>query len=298
MRGRSNRLNAVDQGTRAAETGLPPPPGSDLSGNWISSAEAFLIDLDGTLIQDDQVMQGGAEMLDRLSGKFVIVSNNSTDTADILACRLHALGLPVVGRQLVLAGEQTIRFLAERHAGCRVILFADEMLRRMAMDCGLTLVDRNADLVVLMRDRSFDYAKLSLAANELRAGARLVVSNPDRTHPAPRGGIVVETGALMQAVTACSGVSPLRIVGKPEPDLFAEALRRLSAMPDTAMVIGDNLDTDARGAVRLGMRYLMIGSGADAASPRELLALPGRGHFAIPVQNEHEPLGRATIGDL
>lgn len=299
MSSRSNPSNATTLCTVAAGPDSPLSR-SDRAGNWVTSAAAFLIDLDGTLIQGAQVMDGAAALLERLSGRFVIVSNNSTETADVLAGRLHAMGLPVIGRQLVLAGEQTIRFLAEHHANRSVILFACEALCQMAADCGLTLVDRDADLVVLMRDQSFDYAKLSLAANELRAGARLVVSNPDRTHPAPGGGVIVETGSLMQALVACAGVLPTRIIGKPEPDLFVEALLRLAAAPDDAIVIGDNSDTDARGAVQLGMRYLLVGPsiGADAVSPAALLTLPLRGHVTIPRQYQNLPAERTAISDL
>ncbi|MDP2412023.1 MAG: HAD hydrolase-like protein [Pseudolabrys sp.] len=268
--------------------------------NWVAAAETFLIDLDGTLIQQAYPLDGAAALLDRLAGRFMIVSNNSADTADALAGRLMAIGLPVTGRQLVLAGEQTIKFLAERHPHCRVMLFASAAMRRMAVNYGLALVDRNADLIVLMRDSSFDYAGLSLAANEIRAGAKLIVSNPDLTHPAPGGQIVVETGALMTALTACADALPARIIGKPEPDLFVEAMRRLAALPDNTIVIGDNPDTDARGAVRLGLRYLLLGpgAGADANSPAALLELPGFGAGANPARPRNTQPERIAADDL
>lgn len=277
-----------------------PSSQPDISGDWAGSAEAFLIDLDGTLIQQSKPLDGAAALLDRLAGRFMIVSNNSTDTAHALAGRLQAIGLPVTGRQLMLAGEQTIRFLAEHHPDRRIILFASEAMRRMAADCGLALVDSNADLVVLMRDPSFDYTGLSLAANELRAGAKLIVSNPDLTHPAPGGRVVVETGTLMLALTACADTPPMRIVGKPEPDLFVEAMRRLVVLPHDTIVIGDNPDTDARGAMLLGLRYLLVGrgAGADAVSPAALLASSGLGHEAVPTQPLNAKAERTATGDF
>jgi HAD superfamily hydrolase (TIGR01450 family) len=240
----------------------------------MKSAGAFLIDLDGTLIRGAQTMAGSAALLRRLEGRYAIVSNNSTDTASALAERLQATGLPVTEQQLVLAGEQTIRFLASCHAGRRILLIASQAMHRMAADCELTLVDRHTDIVVLMRDPAFDYAKLSVAANELVAGATLIVSNPDLSHPGIEGQLVVETGSLMKALTACAGVAPAQIIGKPEPHLFVEAMQRLAAAPDDTIVIGDNPETDACGAARLGMRCLLVGpgAGADASSLAALLA--------------------------
>jgi hypothetical protein len=41
--------------------------------------------------------------------------------------------------------------------------------------------------VALVRDERFKHAKLSAIVNDLRRGARLVVTDPDLSHPAPRG---------------------------------------------------------------------------------------------------------------
>ncbi|WP_144007118.1 HAD hydrolase-like protein, partial [Pelomonas sp. KK5] len=141
---------------------------------------------------------------------------------------------------------------------------------------GCRLVDAEPEFIVLARDRRFDYARLALAANELRAGARLVVTNPDLSHPAPAGAVVPETGALMRALVACAGIEPAQVIGKPEADLFIEGLRRLGATPAHTLVIGDNPLTDALGAARLGMRCLLLGRDpqARAASPAALLRLP------------------------
>jgi 4-nitrophenyl phosphatase len=114
-----------------------------------------------------------------------------------------------------------------------------------------------------------------------------MVSNGDLTHPGPRGSLVPETGALLQAVQACApGVRP-RILGKPAPMLFEEGLRRLELPPEDVTVIGDNARTDALGAVRLGMAYLLVGESpyADAPDMARLLqaALPRR--HALPAGN-------------
>lgn len=265
--------DAADPGAPVTDAEMPP------AAAWLDQTRGFIIDLDGTLVREGTVMAGAIDLLQRVSGRYVIVSNNSTDTAIGLSRRLRKLGLPVRPERLILAGEHTIRHMAERHAGARIMLIATPAIRAYARKSGLAVVDRDAAFVVLARDQRFTYTKLRAAANELRKGARLIVANADASHPSADGGLVPETGALMAALVECVGVQPAQIIGKPDSLLFREGLRQLGVQPAEALVIGDNPATDAVGAVRLGMRYLLVGTAhqADAASLAALLQLKSLG---------------------
>ncbi|GAA4341163.1 5' nucleotidase NucF [Pigmentiphaga soli] len=272
-------MNVPSSPSLPAAASPPPVPVS-----WLDAHDAFLVDLDGTLIRESVATSGAARMLDRLRDRYVVVSNNSTDTARSLARKLELLGLPVAPERMVLAGQATIDFVAHAYGTARVLLIAGPTLRGYAQRRGCLLVDANADLVVLALDKRFSYAKLGLAANELRRGARLIVTNPDASHPSLDQALVPETGALMEAIVRCAGIGPALVVGKPGNMLFEEGLRRLRAQAADALVIGDNPLTDAHGAVRLGMRYLLVGRHAlaDADTPEALLGLAHGGHSQPP----------------
>ncbi len=261
---------------------------------WLSSKHHFIIDLDGTLIRERSLTIGALELLSVLKGRYVIVSNNSTDTADCLARKLKRMGLPVEAEHLVLAGEQAIKMVVQHHAGARILLLASPMICHLARRLGCCLVERDADVVVLARDKTFNYRKLSVAANEVRRGAYFIVTNPDLSHPAADAGVVPETGALMAAVLGCAGDCPRTVVGKPESTLFKEGLERLVARPRDTIVIGDNPATDAAGAVRLGMRYLLVGSTptADAETLERLLRLncTANRHLQVKMPRRSAPL--------
>jgi ribonucleotide monophosphatase NagD (HAD superfamily) len=128
---------------------------------------------------------------------------------------------------------------------------------------GLRLTTQEPDIVLLARDRRFNYAKLMGAANAIRGGAELVVANPDLTHPGIAGRIVPETGSLLQAILACTGPLPYRVIGKPEAELFRRALARCGAT--SAIVIGDNPATDGAGADRLGLPFFPVEGGVNRA---------------------------------
>jgi 4-nitrophenyl phosphatase len=237
------------------------------NGEWLTQARHLLVDLDGTLVRQQEAIDGAAELLAHFHDRYAIVSNNSTHTAQGLALRLRRLGLRVPPGRIVLAGELAVRQLAQQHPGARVLLIGSQALQRFARAEGCDLVQANADFVLLALDMHFSHARLALAANELLRGARLMVTNADATHPGPQGRVVPETGALLAALVAASGVQPWRVIGKPAPLLFEEGLRRLGAEPETTVVIGDNPLTDAEGAARLGMACLLVGQAPGAVAP-------------------------------
>ena len=230
----------------------------------MANAEGFLIDLDGTLTAAGRALPGAAEMLRAMAGRFMVVSNNSTDVATGLARKLQRCGLPVSAGQLLVAGELAVRWLADHRPGAHVLVLGSPTLVRLARHLGLRGSDEAPDIVLLARDTRFDYRRLSHVANLLRAGAELMVTNDDATHPLDdRGRVVPETGALLQAVMACAGVAPAMRFGKPQPTLLRVGLQRLGIAPGAALLIGDNPATDALGARRLGIPYLLLGTTPD-----------------------------------
>ena len=224
---------------------------------------SFVVDLDGTLVHGRTIIPGAAELIRQIDDRFVIVSNNSTHSACGLATELASAGLEIPADRIILAGMMAVQRVALDYPGARVLLIGSPALRHEAECVGLILVQDAADVVLLGRDEAFSYDKLTLAANEIRRGAAFVACNPDRSHPGANGLLVPETGALMQAIIACARPPNVRVIGKPQPDLFQEAVRRLNAAPAACVMIGDNPETDAAGAARLGMHHLLVGSGAD-----------------------------------
>lgn len=252
---------------RKMDTRNSASPGSLLKGQHLSprlvqaidSASHFIVDLDGTLLFGKQVAPGALELLNRIRDRFVILSNNSTDTAASMAHFLRGLGITVERDRIILAGEQTIRFVAEQYPGARVHLLGSPVLQRFSRKMGLILVKDDAQLVVLARDRRFDYERLTWAVNQLRLGAKLVVTNPDLYHPGENGSVVPETGSLLRALVAGNATTPDHIIGKPQKTMFMEALRRLGADAARTLMIGDNRTTDELGARELDIRFELVG---------------------------------------
>ena len=97
----------------------------------------------------------------------------------------------------------------------------------------------------------------------VRAGARWVATNTDRTLPSGRGPLP-GNGSLVAVLRTALGRDPDVVVGKPEPALFATAARRAGA--GRTLVVGDRLDTDIEGARRAGLDSLLVLTGVERRS--------------------------------
>jgi len=144
-------------------------------------------------------------------------------------------------------------------------------LKQALLDHGLCLSDGSqADFVVGGWDHGLNYQKLSDATLLIRAGAKFVGCNPDRTLPSERG-LLPGTGATLAYLQAATDVEPL-IIGKPEPTMLYAALAAMGADPAHTAALGDRLETDILGGQNAGLRTILVLTGisdqaALAASP-------------------------------
>jgi len=221
-------------------------------------SRAYLVDLDGTLISGGAPLPFAAKLLQSLGDRVVLLSNDAEHTPGQLSRSLRAMNLHILPERILLAGVTALEVVAREKPGARAMVLASRALRTHARRLGLELTDTNVEIVVLGRDRHFSYASLTAAANAVRTGAQLVVANPDLTHPGTNGTVVPETGALLGALLACTGHVAHRIIGKPELPMFRQALQMLGVANNDAVMIGDNPDTDGRGAHAAGITFVHV----------------------------------------
>lgn len=236
----------------------------------VHSARGYLIDLDGTLMSGRHLLPGARELLGRLEGRFAIVSNDSEHTPLQLASRFADLGIAVPAERIILAGTCALEAIARRHPRARVMVIGSTPLRAYARRLKLEVDQPDCDVVLVARDRRFNYGKLAAAAEAMARGAELYVACPDTTHPGPNGQPVPEAGALAAALLACSGPVPHTVIGKPQPALFRLGCERLGIEPDESVMIGDNPLTDGAGARALGMTFWQAVPGGLNQAIREL----------------------------
>ena len=232
--------------------------------------EAYLMDMDGVLVHQDQPIPGAERFLRRLqqSGhRYLVLTNNSIYTPRDLAARLAASGLPVPAEAIWTSALATARFLDQQRPGGSAFVLGEAGLTTALHEVGYVLADRDPDYVVVGETRSYSMQAITHAVRLLGRGARLVATNPDPNGPAP-GGPQPATGALAALLATASGVQPY-FVGKPNPLMMREALRTIQAHSQSTVMIGDRMDTDVVAGLEAGLHTILVLSGSTSREQAE-----------------------------
>ncbi|MCX7938716.1 MAG: HAD-IIA family hydrolase [Thermoflexales bacterium] len=225
----------------------------------------LIVDMDGVLWRGPQVMPGLQDFFAVVrahSLRFVLATNNATKPARAYVDRLAELGVSIREDEVITSPQATAAFLAAQSPGARIFVIGERGLIEALESAGLRVVNdtpETATHVVVGLDRGLSYTKLAEACLLIRRGAAFIGTNPDLTFPSERG-LTPGNGAILAALQAATGVAPL-VIGKPEPEMFRQALRRLGGTLSDTAVIGDRLDTDVLGGQRLGLTTILVLSG-------------------------------------
>ena len=225
-------------------------------------AAAYLMDMDGVLVRGTQIIPGAADFIARLRerGKpFLILTNNSLYTPRDLQARLAHTGLDVPAEALYTSALATAQFLDRQCPGGKAYVIGEAGLTTALHDVGYVLTDHDPDYVVLGETVSYSFQRLTRAIRLVAAGARFIATNPDVVGPTEEG-LIPATGAVAALVAEATGVRPY-FVGKPNPLMMRSALRQLGAHSETAVMIGDRMDTDIIAGTEAGMRTILVLTG-------------------------------------
>ena len=223
----------------------------------------LVIDLDGVLYRGQEAISGAAGFIAFLRSQhmgFVLATNNSTRTPGQYVEKLAHMGIDVrPGEVLTSAQAAAASLLAVASPGTRVFVVGMDGLRAALQEAGFALVEEDAEYVVAGMDFTICFERLAQATLQIRAGARFVGTNPDRTFPSERG-IIPGCGSLLAFLETATGVSPT-IIGKPQTAMLEQALHLLDAGRTQTAMIGDRLETDILAGRRAGLSTILVLSG-------------------------------------
>lgn len=229
-----------------------------------SRFDAALLDLDGTLYQDDAPLPGAVAAVATLRRDGVplrFVTNTTRRPRAEVARRLRDMGFEVADDELLTPAAAAARWLAQ-HATSRIRLYAPEELRRDFTGIELDAAEPDA-VVVADLGAAWDWATLNRAFRELLRGARLVALQRNR-YWRSGGELVLDAGPFVAALEYAAGVEAV-VVGKPSAAFFELACAGLDAR--RVAMVGDDVESDVRGARAAGLGGILVRTGkfTDAA---------------------------------
>jgi HAD superfamily hydrolase (TIGR01459 family) len=237
--------------------------------------EVLLLDAYGVLVSLDGALPGAPAFIAELNrrGKaYWLLSNTAARLPEQAAERYQGFGLAIPAERILTAGMLLgPHFRAAGLVGKRCLVLGPEDSVRYVARAGGVPVDLGEDFeaVVLADQAGFPLLDgldwlLSRLIAKLDAGeaVALILPNPDLIYPKAAGYGITAGSLALPLETALRQRYPGRPdlgfarLGKPHPGLFEEAARRA---PRGAMVmVGDQLETDIRGANAFGIDSALV----------------------------------------
>jgi HAD superfamily hydrolase (TIGR01459 family) len=229
-----------------------------------SAYDGFIIDLWGVIHDGVAAFPGALDCLARLSGRPVLLLSNAPRRADPARTALRALGVrDGLYTAILTSGEATWQALRDRQdpwfaaLGHRAYHLGPERDRSVIEDLSIDLVQSPAQASFILntgpddlRDgQSLEPFRAELDAG-LLAGLSMVCANPDLE--IVRGGQRILCAGALAAYYAERG-GDVRLIGKPDPSIYNQAVGMLGVPRQRLLAVGDSLRTDIAGAAASGI---------------------------------------------
>jgi HAD superfamily hydrolase (TIGR01450 family) len=249
---------------------------------------ALLVEAYGVLVHSSGALPGADEFIARLNRAakpYWILTNDASRLPATAAAHYRSYGIAVEQEAVITSGSLLAPyFAAQRLHGARCVVLGPEDSAQYVAHAGgrLVLPGEAFDVLVIADESGYPLletadATLTALFNALDRGnpIHLLLPNPDTIYPTRGHGFGFASGSVAAMFEAALRARyPNRRdlgfarLGKPHEAMFKEALRR-SGTRDM-VVIGDQVDTDVRGARAFGLDCTLVSNGVTAL---ELMSL-------------------------
>lgn len=242
----------------------------------------FLLDAYGVLVTSQGALPGAREFLAELASRgipYFVVTNDASRLPETAAAFYKQCGLPIPVERVLTAGLAIGEaFRRDGLTAPRCLVLGTPDTHAYVRNAGGVLVEPHEDAkyeaLVIGDDSGFDpWTMLETVLTSLHRmildghRPRLLLANSDLLFPrGPRAfgftsgslGRLLELG--LEQIHPSLGLK-FEVLGKPENLMFEMALSRAGVPASQAVMIGDQLHTDVRGANRAGIASAVVLTG-------------------------------------
>ncbi len=254
--------------------------------------DTLLLDAYGVLVHGGGALPGAVELigtLNRSDKSYYLLTNGAARLPVHSAVHYRRFGLELPAERIITSGSLIApHFAAQNLHGARCMVLGTEDSCRYVSEAGGEVVSSSDDFEVLVvADQSgFSYletldAVLSTLYARLDRGddITLILTNPDLIYPKGVHAYGYTAGAIALLIEAALGLRyPQREelhftrLGKPHRAMFEEARRRAGS--GRLVMIGDQLETDIRGARDYGLDSVLITAGVSGTAALRAVGAP------------------------
>jgi HAD superfamily hydrolase (TIGR01450 family) len=254
----------------------------------ITDYSVILLDAYGVLVDMRGALPGAVglvERLNRMKKPYFILTNDASKLPETSARHYQDFGLNIAPQRIITSGALLKDYFKTNHliSACCIVLGPKDSVRYVE-DAGGKVVSpsESFDAFVLADEAGFPFletldAVLTALFQKLdrEENVHLILPNPDLIYPKANRGFGIASGCVALMIEAALQLRyqnheklSFERLGKPHAAIFEQALQR-SATLDMVM-IGDQIETDIRGARAFGIDSVLIDTGVTQINVRNI----------------------------
>ena len=226
----------------------------------MAEIKGLLIDLDGVIYNDSELIPGATESIDWLRKNNIpyrFITNTTMKSRASLSEKLASFGISVEQEEIFTTVYAAVLYI--RNSGkdkCHLLLMDDAKSEFREFD----LESPDPDFVVVgdLGD-NLSFERVNIAFQKLLSGAELIALQKNRYWLSDKG-YTLDAGAWV-AMLEFAANKKGQIIGKPSPHFFALALNDLNLPPENVIMIGDDIESDIAGAHRMSIKGVLVKTG-------------------------------------
>ena len=227
----------------------------------ITGVKGLLIDLEGVLYSDNNLIPGSLEVIKELkknSLKLRFLTNTTTAPRKIIFNKLYDFGFDIEEKEIFTPIIATKNYLRENRVK-RIALITNIEIIEEFNDYEIT--QKNPEAVIMgdiyknfkwdILDRIFKLVYLQNAA---------LIALHQNKYSMRDGEVSLDLGPFVKAIEYSSGKKSI-LMGKPEKNFFDLAVKDLGISNDNILMIGDDISSDIEGSINANLKAVQVKTG-------------------------------------
>ncbi len=229
--------------------------------NEITGVKGLLIDLEGVLYSDNNLIPGSIEVIKELkknSLKLRFLTNTTTAPRKIIFNKLYDFGFDIEEKEIFTPIIATKNYLRDNRVK-RIALITNIEIIEEFNDYEITQKNPEA---VIMGDiyKNFKWDILDRIFKLVYLQNSALIALHQNKYSMRDGEVSLDLGPFVKAIEYSSGKKSI-LMGKPEKNFFDLAVKDLNINNENILMIGDDISSDIEGSINANLKAIQVKTG-------------------------------------
>ncbi|MBQ8685152.1 MAG: HAD-IIA family hydrolase [Clostridia bacterium] len=237
------------------------------NADGLKTKKLYLFDMDGTIYRENDLFDGVTELLEKIKaegGRFAFITNNPSKSVKDYIKKLNRLGINGInGDNFFTSAQAAVMIMKEKFRDRLIYAQGTKSFIKELKASGLSVTQKfttEIAAVLVAFDPEITGKKLRTTCEVLtKLDVPYYATNPDWVCPVDFGSIP-DCGSMCVGIEYATGKKPV-FIGKPEPTMIFELMKKFKYSKEETVVVGDRLYTDIASGVNAGVDTVCVLSG-------------------------------------